>query len=323
MEQQNIPQCPVSVISVYVSIYILLPRYILRGKYVSLLLITAGLSVIYFLLAWLITVLLARLTTNISYNELPVTFRWFQPVRYGIGLPLTSGVLTTIIMLFKNWHIEQKENEVLQRQKINTELLLLKTQFQPHFLYDALENIFFLVRKQSAESPGSVLKLSDLLSYILYEKDLVPVEKELDMMKAYLSLQKTFYPEVLCINFDQNIEKGNLVIAPLLLVSLIENCFERFLKTTGQKLNLNLNIKTDKRELYFQLECGDNSGSELKSINPDYSWITSLKRIELLYAGAHSFDMYIENGTSNILLMLELDDIATANKKSIKEPVLL
>lgn len=314
---------PVSVISVYVSIYILLPRYILRGKYISLLLITAGLSVIYFLLACLLTILLAHLTTKVSYNQLPVAFRWFQPVRYGIGLPLTSGVLTTIIILFKDWHLEQKENELLQRQKINTELLLLKTQFQPHFLYDALENIFFLARKQSVESPGSVLKLSDLLSYILYEKDMVPLEKELDMMKIYLRLKKIFYPEVLCIKYDQKIEKGNLVIAPLLLVSLVENCFERFLKTKGQKLNLNLNIKTDKHELYFQLEYDDNSGSELKNIKPDYSWITSLKRIALLYAGTHSFDMFVENSISNILLILELKDISTTDKKSIKGSVLL
>lgn len=106
---------PVSVISVYVAIYFLLPRFILPEKYVSLFFIVIGLTIIYFFLALLITMLLARLTTNIPFQKLPVSFKWFQPVRYGIGLPLTSAVLTTIIKLFKTWQKEQKENELLQK----------------------------------------------------------------------------------------------------------------------------------------------------------------------------------------------------------------
>src|SRR3569833_3074790 len=103
--------------------------------------------------------LLARLTTNIPFQKLPVSFKWFQPVRYGIGLPLTSAVLTTIIKLFKTWQKEQKENELLQRHKIETEMQLLKTQFQPHFFYDSLQHILFLIRTRSEESASTVLKL--------------------------------------------------------------------------------------------------------------------------------------------------------------------
>ena len=100
---------PVSVISVYVAIYFLLPRYILTEKYSNLFLIVTGhYDNCIFLLRLLITMLLARLTTNIPFQKLPVSFKWFQPVRYGIGLPLTSSVLTTIIKLFKTWQKESK-----------------------------------------------------------------------------------------------------------------------------------------------------------------------------------------------------------------------
>jgi sensor histidine kinase YesM len=315
---------PVSVISVYVAIYFLLPRYILTEKYFHLFLIVIGITIIYFFLALLITMLLARLTINIPFQKLPVSFKWFQPVRYGIGLPLTSAVLTTIIKLFKTWQKEQKENELLQRQKIDTEMQLLKTQFQPHFLYDALQHILFLIRKQSPESPSTILKLSDLPSYILYEneKDNVPLEKELEMAKTYLSLKKAFYPNILKLQFNQQIETANLNIAPLILISLVENCFENFQQTSKRQLNLNMNFKTENRELYVQLECTSSFQPEMNRDNNYHKWIKSLGRIEMRYPGKHSFNVDSENGTTNLLLILELDEIHSGIKKENKEFIL-
>lgn len=315
---------PVSVISVYVAIYFLLPRYILTEKYFEVFLIAIGLTIIYFFLALLITMLLARLTTGVPFQKLPVSFKWFQPVRYGIGLPLTSAVLITIIKLFKTWQKEQKENALLQRQKLDTEMQLLKTQFQPHFLYDALQHILILIRKQSPESPSTILKLSDLLSYILYEnqKELVPLEKELEMVKTYLDLKKTFYPYWLRIQFNQQTATGNLHIAPLILISLVENCFENFLHTAKQQIILNLNIKKNNRELYFQLECKSSFENQLNNSNTDNKWIKSLRRIEMLYPGKHSCDVDSEGGITSLLLILELDEIYSGKKKENEELIL-
>lgn len=315
---------PVSVISVYVAIYFLLPRFILPEKYVSLFLIVIGLTIIYFFLALLITILLARLTTNIPFQKLPVSFKWFQPVRYGIGLPLTSAVLTTIIKLFKTWQKEQKENELLQRHKIETEMQLLKTQFQPHFLYDSLQHILFLIRTRSEESASTVLKLSDLLSYILYEneKDSVLLEKELEMLKAYIGLKKKFYPRKLKIKFHQQITNENLHIAPLLLVSLVEECFENFLHAVGQKLSLALTIITEDKDLYFQLQCKNSFAIELKSNNTRHQWIKSFKRIEMLYSGRYHIEVNSENEPTSLLLILELDQICSDLKKENEQFIL-
>ncbi|HVE60490.1 MAG TPA: histidine kinase, partial [Chitinophagaceae bacterium] len=235
---------PVSVISVYTAIYFLLPRYILTGKYFKLAVSIIGFTCIYFSLALLLTMLLADFTRSVPFNQLPVNFKWFHPVRYGIGLPLTSAVLTTIIKLLKTWHQKQNENKLLQRQKINTELQLLKTQFQPHFLYDSLQHIYYLLRKHSPQSPETILKLSDLLSYVLYEneKDNVPLEKELQIIKTYLSLKKTFYNDRLLLKLKEEGQAADMSIEPLLLVSLVEDCFEKFLQNSEQKLEMNLDI---------------------------------------------------------------------------------
>jgi len=315
---------PVSVISVYVAIYFLLPRFILPEKYVSLFFIVIGLTIIYFFLALLITMLLARLTTNIPFQKLPVSFKWFQPVRYGIGLPLTSAVLTTIIKLFKTWQKEQKENELLQRHKIETEMQLLKTQFQPHFLYDSLQHILFLIRTRSDESASTVLKLSDLLSYILYEneKESVSLEKEFEMVRAYIGLKKRFYPSKLKIQFEQQAINDKLLIAPLLLVSLVEDCFENFLLSDKRKLDLVINIKTEDKELYFQLECKNSFATELKNNKAQHQWIKSFKRIEMLYPGRYHIEVDSENEPASLLLILELDEIGSGIKKENEEFIL-
>jgi two-component system LytT family sensor kinase len=307
---------PVSVVSVYTALYFLLPRYILKEKYFSLFLIIICLTIVYFLLAWLLTVLLANVTSNIPLNQLPVSFIWFQPIRYGIGLPLTSAVFTTIIKMLKSWHQEQKENELLQRQKIDTEFQFLKSQFQPHFLYDALQHIFFLIQEQSPQSPETVLKLSDLLSYILYEntKDQVPLEKEVQIIKTYLGLKKAFYPDRLWVQLKQQGETGNVYIAPLLLVSLVESCLEKFLHTASQQLHLNIDIKIENGELYFLIECKRNVKNE-QADDSDNKWIKSLSRIEMIYPGKHSIDVYSENEATNLLFVLEAGKASAFNDK--------
>lgn len=312
---------PISVISVYIAIYYLLPFYILRGKYAGLLVIITGLTLFYFSLAWVLTFLLANLDRNIPFHQLPVSFRWFQPIRYGIGLPLTSAVLTTIIKLMKSWQLEQKENELLHLQKIKAELRLLKSQFQPLFLYDALQHIYLLIIKRSPQAPGTLLNLSELLSYILYEneKEQVALKNELEIVRIYLELKKTFYPERLKIQLDQQVETADVYIAPLLLVSLVENCLEKFLQTSEPLLTLNLAIKTEKKDLYFQLECESSYEMEGKKSNADYDWNNLVRRIEMQYPGRHSFDISVENKTTFLLLILELDGIDSGSKQEQEE----
>ena len=315
---------PVSVISVYTAIYVLLPRFILTGKYFSLAVVVIILTVFYFSLALVLTVALGSVTRDVPFNQLPISFRWFLPIRYGIGLPLTSAVLTTIIKLLKVWHQKQKENELLQRQKINNELQLLKTQFQPNFIYNSLQHIYNLVRKHSPQSPETVLKLSDLLSYILYEneKAFVPEERELQILKTYLSLKKTFYSKRLWVQLKYEGNPVGMKIEPLLLVSIIENCFDEFLHKPEQQLTLDIEIMIDNSELYFIMKCSSDQ-TELTTHSQDYKWENVLKRIELLYPGRNNFDMFTENGVANFILVLEPDKTSSANKKEEEATVLL
>jgi two-component system, LytTR family, sensor kinase len=316
---------PVNILAVYVAIRVLLPRYIYRGKYFSFFLVLSLLTILYFSLAFGITILFARLTRHVPYPSLPVSFRWFLPVRYGIGFPLTSTVIVCIIKLFKDFHLEQKANEVLLREKINTELQLLKTRFQPRFLYDALQHILFLIRNQSADSPSTLMKLSELLSYVLYEseKERVPLEKELEIVKTFLILKKTFYPKALKVQYHQQVQSRDLFIPPLLLLSLMENCLETLEQNENQIILMKLNIKTIDQELHFQLECVRDMGTGLEKDVFDTKIMGSIRRIELLYEGRSNVDLFHENGTTYLMMILKLNGYSSIIRKANEKPALI
>jgi two-component system, LytTR family, sensor kinase len=308
---------PVSIIAMYIAIHILLPRFIYQGRYTGLLGAMIGLTTLYFTIACFITILLAVLTQPLPYYALPVSFRWFQPVRYGIGFPLTSTILVIIIVMFKNFHLKQKEHELLLRQKINTELQLLKTRLRPQFLYNALQHISYLIRNQSVESPSVLLKLSELLSYVLYEneKEMVPVENELEILKTFLYLKNTIHPGVFLIQFNQQVESKNLFISPLLLLSIVENCLDNLNQKGEESIFINLIIKIFHNELHFQLECKERIGNNGQCTEYRNRLLSSLNRIELLYEDRKSQDLFSENGTTYLILILKLNELSPFKEK--------
>jgi len=230
-----------------------------------------------------------------------------------------------IIKLFKDFHLEQKANEVLLREKINTELQLLKTRFQPRFLYDALQHILFLIRNQSADSPSTLMKLSELLSYVLYEseKERVPLEKELEIVKTFLILKKTFYPKALKVQYHQQVQSRDLFIPPLLLLSLMENCLETLEQNENQIILMKLNIKTIDQELHFQLECVRDMGTGLEKDVFDTKIMGSIRRIELLYEGRSNVDLFHENGTTYLMMILKLNGYSSIIRKANEKPALI
>jgi two-component system, LytTR family, sensor kinase len=308
---------PVSIIAMYIAIHILVPRFIYPGKYPAMLGVMIGLTALYFSIAWFITILFAAITQPLPYHALPISFKWFQPVRYGVGFPLTSTILVIIIKLLKDFHLKQKEHELLVRQKINTELRLLKTRFRPQFLYNALQHVSFLIRNESVESPSILLKLSELLSYVLYEheKEMVPLENELEILKTFLILKNKFHPGAITIQFNQQVRPAHLFISPLLLLSIVENCLDNLYQNGDQPIFLNLIVKTIQNELHFQLECKGNDENSVQSHQYYNRLLGSLNRMEMLYEGRKSQDLFSENGTTYFILVLTLNEKSPFKEK--------
>ena len=314
---------PVSIISIYISIYFLLPRFIFTRKYFQFIILFICLCMVNFAGAYLLTKLWALFTQPVSFQQLPVQIRIYQPIIYGLGLGVVASGFAIIIKLLKVRYLKQKENERLQQQKISTELQMIKTSFHPHFLSDALQNISDLIRNRSAQSPEMILKLSDLLSYILYEneEEEIPLEQELKMLKDYLDLEKIFYGNRIVISMKEQGDVSGRTIAPLILLSLVQNCCEQFLISLQQKLTIDIKSIVEDKKFVFQLSC-NGYYENINGIPRQNTGLSqALLRIQVIYKGKHKLETQSENGFFSMTLILEPGSISRNTQKQTEEKI--
>jgi LytS/YehU family sensor histidine kinase len=152
--------------------------------------------------------------------------------------------------------------------------------------------------------------------YASMKKIMCHLKRIADYIKTYLSLKKIFYPTNFYVHLKPEGKIAGVSIAPLLLLlSLVENCFEEFLHKPTLRLKLNMDIKSENGELYFLISCKSNLKNESEDNNENYEWLKSLKRIKILCPGTHSFDTYSENGITNLVLVLEVNENLYAPRK--------
>ena len=164
--------------------------------------------------------------------------------------------IAVAIKLLKRWWIKQKETEQLAREKLSAELQLLKAQVHPHFLFNALNNIYSFALEGSPRAPEMIQKLSGLLHYMLYEckQPLVPLERELRMIQNYISLEKIRYGTIEDKNGNPvTAGQDDLVVAPLLLIPFVENSFKHGTSKMLSNPEISLTIMVRKSILYFNV----------------------------------------------------------------------
>ncbi|MBO9204708.1 MULTISPECIES: sensor histidine kinase [Niastella] len=206
------------------------------------------------------------------------------------------------------WYLQEKNRRELENQKLRAELSYLQMQVNPHFLFNALNNIYSLsVIENSKLTGGSILKLSDLLRYMLYEKadehNKVPLEKEIRHINSYIDLEKMRHFERIYFNFSIEGEIRNKQIAPLLLFPLVENAFKHgVLNDPGNPVTLRLNV-TD-QQLHFCLENFKNN--HLKDKVGGIGVPNVKKRLSLIYGNQFTFSETQNGETYKVKIQLPL-----------------
>jgi sensor histidine kinase YesM len=212
----------------------------------------------------------------------------------------------TTIKLVKHWYLKQKEKERVEKEKLITDLQLMKAQIRPDFLFSSLDHIYTYAKSKSSNAQELLLKFSDLLSYLLYDCDdtKVPLEKELRMMKEYMFMERIRFGENMEMEIDMKGNFGNKTIPPLLLLPFIENSFSQCNNNAEQSwINLELRIEDDlfTMKLMNGIDM-DKSGQGISSVEI----MNVQKRLELLYPGNHEIKMYTEQEISMTLLKINL-----------------
>jgi len=161
-----------------------------------------------------------------DFKHNPVFFRTFSFI-FRFLLLLALGTAFELLLLFDK---ERKRNNEMEKEKAIRELNFLKTQLNPHFLLNALNNIYALARKKSEETTNAILLLSDMLRHVLYEagKSKIPIKQEIDFIQNYIKMEKLKFTEENApnINFTVSLKNTHYMIEPLILMTLVENAFK-------------------------------------------------------------------------------------------------
>ena len=294
---------PVRLLYCYPLMYWVLPKFLLRGKYVQF-----GIIIfLWFVAGWFLNYFY-RVYIFIPLQE-AMHFKNVvkDPWSPGSFLLLTTAAgCTSIIVIFKYWFKKQQEWLQAEKEKVTAELQLLKAQVHPHFLFNTLNNIYSFSLENSPKTPGLILKLSSLLSYMLYDckAEEVLLEKETEIMKNYIDLEKERYGNKIEISWDIEDDIKDKYISPLLMLPFLENAFKHGTSEQLEKpwLSVDMSVKQD------VLRCKiANSKNDFVPLSTNGIGIQNVKkRLEFLYPGKHELKMNDEGNFFVVSLLVEL-----------------
>jgi sensor histidine kinase YesM len=301
---------PVSIFYAYLAIYILLPRFILKGRYGMLIFIVLLLSILMLLFSYFVsTHFNIRLAFDLPLNRSTIVRQIDFTASNGLVYPLTVSAFAIGIKMAKNFYLQQKQNELLAKQKITAEVQLMKSQVHPRFLFHSLHSIYNDMLNGSERSPGMLLKLSDLLSYILYESDerLVPLEKELALLQNYIDLEKASWGNRLSVSAGNEMNATEKFIAPMLLLPLAEYVFDPADSNKQQQLSLTTNMLMKESTFWFVLTMSGYTKPTADLFKENIQLSQLQKRLQELYPGKHDLKITLDKNDITVSLSLLLD----------------
>jgi two-component system LytT family sensor kinase len=199
---------------------------------------------------------------------------------YSVGALFFFGIIRHIY----NYTKLKQAAQQLRIEKQEAELNYLKSQTNPHFLFNTLNNIYSLARDKSDLAPESILRLSKMLRFMLYETggDYIAIEQELKIINDYIALEKLRYDESLKINFNHDIENMKQALPPLLLIPLVENAFKHGVSETRNQPFVDIHLSVKQRQLTFIIRNSSERSPEI-SVKENIGLSNLRRQLELLY----------------------------------------
>lgn len=225
---------------------------------------------------------------------------------------LPSYMLPTVVLIIFNYYKQQKEVISLLEQKKTNELNALKNQLNPHFLFNTLNNLYTLALKKSDRTPEVIAKLSEILDYILYrcKDDFVPLKNEISLLHNYIALEKVRYGKRVEITFNETVE-SNAKIAPLLLLTFLENSFKHGVSQEINTAKIDIAIKGKSNEINFYIK--NTKPSNSTKISPKDRESIGLqnikKQLDLLYQNQYTLDIINSTNTYIVTLKIILNEL--------------
>jgi len=233
-----------------------------------------------------------RFIIHVPEKELMLQGAWiWNELRFTIII----GIYAVLIRILIDWFEAQKYKDELINQRQSSELALLRSQVNPHFLFNTLNNIYSLVYKKSDEAPSAIMKLSRIMRYMLYDSnsEVVQLDKEIEYLKSFIELQELRINREGYVELKIEGETENMTIAPMLLIPFVENAFKHGDKNQSPGIRIHLIASPSA----IQVKVSNYKKRNLQAPNDEIGGIglqNIRRRLELLYHGKH--ELRIEDG---------------------------
>ena len=297
---------------VYFNLYFLLPRLLEKGKITS------------YVLAVLATIIvMAVCITTGYYASAWITGHDFQAL-YGVDpnrityflqvntLPSSAASMTLAmsVKLAKKWFESRRRQEVLEKEKLATELNFLRHQFNPHFLFNTINSIFFLIRKDPDTASVALAKFSELLRYQLYEcaDERIPLSRELEYLHHFIELEKLRQENELAVKSNlYDSASGTWMIAPFILMPFVENAFKHVSREPAQVNWIHIQSQLENDMLVFTVSNSTSSDKVNDLMRDSGIGLDQVKRrLTLLYPGTYELEILKSDNRFDVRLQLQL-----------------
>jgi sensor histidine kinase YesM len=308
---------PVTIGVSYFFLYFLVPNYLLQKKQKLFVLYSVYTFIVSFF--FVILSIFYGLTLSDYLNGEGITPITKSAIFIVFGVYFVVFIVISFGLIIHNYSVilnnEDLKNKFLkaQLQLKEQELKFLKMQIHPHFLFNSLNTIYGFALNKADEAPEMILKLSNLLDYILYqiEKPSVVLEDEVNHLEDYISLERMRFHDTLEVYFNKENCNQDVQIAPMLLIPFVENSFKHGTIIDG-KLKVNIQLSTVGKELIFEVE---NSSRKSDSNSPGIGLENIKKRLEMLYPASHSLGVIQEGSLFKVTLKVNIDGLKLAKNE--------
>ncbi|MEI7726039.1 MAG: histidine kinase [Bacteroidota bacterium] len=285
----------------YYNFLYLIPRFLLRKKiWPYFLMLILGLLAISAL-----NVIFAMMTSGLIEHHHP--FNFWRTFFFPFYPAVMAFALSSAVRITMEWFKNERQKKEMEAEKLSSELAFLKSQVNPHFLFNILNNICSLARKKSDETENAIIKLSQIMRYMLQDSkdEKVSLEKEVEYLQSYIELQRLRLPEAVKIDFSIEGRPELFSIEPLLLIPFIENAFKHGVSYQDSS-EIKIRLVCRGQALSFFVEnhiarqrsdtVEQGSGIGLKNV---------MRRLELLYPGKHQLQIRDNGNQYNVELDIQ------------------
>lgn len=274
----------------YINYFIFLPRFLKHrnfGRYlleftVPFILISTGRV---HLQRWIVD--------GYTYQE-----HYFYSNIYIVQMAATSLFIVIFVGMLrfaKDWFELEAKTKELANEKLTAELNFLKEQINPHFLFNTLNNLYYLAYTKSDNTTEVIAKLSQMMRYMIYESNypLIELNKEIEYMQNYVSLERLRLNNQIPIEFKIEGDPGGIKVAPLILITFLENAFKHGVSGDNKKAWVNLTLKLTGKDFIYTVE---NSKTKINSVTSEHGksgigLVNVKRRLELTYGDKYELEV--------------------------------